>query len=200
MSVGAWCKVVCGSIVATPGRLPLRGLFLRRLSHRGRELLGAGLGATIPIATIEGAPADAEMAWPPVASGILMLPKEAQTATGMTHLTIYWEPQGHPPAAVMTPHFDFHFYDISPERRVAIDCANVNKPAALPAGFILPDEEMPGIGMLVGICVPEMGMHSLLQSAYNDTTLFDATMVVGYYGGSAIFSELMIGRAYLLKK
>lgn len=158
------------------------------------------LGATVPIASIEGAPADMEMAWPPVASGTLMLPEEAQKATGMTHLTMYWEAHGHPPGAFMTPHFDFHFYGITPEQRLAMDCSDVSKPSALPAGYVLPDEEIPGLGMLVGICVPEMGMHSLLQSAYSDTALFNATMVVGYYAGNAIFTEPMIGREYLLRK
>ncbi len=158
------------------------------------------LGATIPLSSIEAAPADAEMTWPPTASGQLMLPDAAQRATGMTHLTIFWEPHGHPPGAFLTPHFDFHFYGISPERRLAIDCTDVSKPTSLPAGYNLPDVELPNLGTLIGLCVPGMGMHSLLESAYSATTMFDATMVVGFYRGAVIFTEPMVARAYLLKK
>jgi hypothetical protein len=158
------------------------------------------LGATIPLSTIEGAPADAEMTWPPRAAGQLQLPEAAQRATGFTHLTVLWEPHGHPPGPFLTPHFDFHFYSIAPERRLEIDCSDVTKPAGLPEGYDLPDAVIPGIGTLVGICVPQMGMHSLLKSALSATTLFDATMVVGYYRGEVIFTEPMIAREHLLKK
>jgi hypothetical protein len=140
------------------------------------------------------------MTWPPRPSGQLQLPDAAQRATGLTHLTIYWEPHGHPPAPFLTPHFDFHFYRISPERRLEIDCGDVTKPASLPDGYDLPDEVVPGIGTLVGVCVPQMGMHALPKSALTATTLFDATMVVGYYRGDVVFTEPMIARDHLLRK
>ncbi len=158
------------------------------------------VGATVPIASIEGAPADAEMAWPPAPTGAFALPEAAQRATGLTHLTVFWEPHGHPPGAFLTPHFDFHFYGVAPERRLGIDCTDTGKPAALPAGYELRDEEIPGIGLLVGICVPQMGMHSVETTALDASSVFDATMVVGYYQGDAIFTEPMIARAYLLKR
>src|SRR5688500_17171077 len=71
------------------------------------------VGATIPLATIAQAPADVEMKWPPQANAVLQLPPEAAAATGLQLLTIFWEPHGHPPGPYLTPHFDFHFYNIS---------------------------------------------------------------------------------------
>jgi hypothetical protein len=158
------------------------------------------LGATIPMAAIENAPSDAPMVFPPVANGIVQLPEPARQATGLTHLTIYWEAHGHPPGTFMTPHFDFHFYGISPDQRLSIDCSNLAKPATLPAGYLLPDEQIPDGPLLVGICVPQMGMHALVEQQYKDTATFGATMVVGYYNGDVIFTEPMVARDLLLKR
>ena len=97
------------------------------------------VGATIPLATIEQAPADIEMKWPPQAHVVLQLPAEAASATGLQLLTIFWEPHGHPPGPYLTPHFDFHFYNVAKPVVDAIDCTDVRKPAALPAGYIMPD-------------------------------------------------------------
>ena len=167
--------------------------------------LGAGdkvvaYGATVPVASIQGAPADMEMVWPPVANGVARLPAEVTAATGVDHLTIYWEAHGHPPGPYLTPHFDFHFYGIAGAAREAIDCADPAKPSALPAGYSLPDIEIPGLGMLPGLCVPSMGMHALLASEMESTGLFSGTMVIGYYQASPVFFEPMIAREMLLKR
>lgn len=157
-------------------------------------------GATIPMATVEGVPAEMEMTWPPTMGGMVSLPEVVQQSTGMTHLTVFWEAHGHPPGPFLTPHFDFHFYGIPAVEREGIDCLDVTKPVALPAGYELPDEEVPGIGLLVGVCVPKMGMHSLLSSSLTATSLFDATMVVGWIKGEPIFVEPMISQAFLMRK
>ena len=166
------------------------------------------VGVSVPAAAIDSAPADGgPMAWPPVAAAILQLPESAQTQSGLTHFTMYWEAQGHPPAPYMVPHFDFHFYTIPAAARTAIDCANTTKPAALPAGYALPDEPLPpdmakaiGVPVLIGVCVPQMGMHSLLASELQSTTPFRGSMVVGYYATKPIFIEPMISRAMLQEK
>ena len=157
-------------------------------------------GATVGLATAEGAPHDMEMAWPPVASAIVRMPAELIAATGIDHLTVYWEPHGHPPGAYLTPHFDFHFYNLSIGAREAIDCADLTKPAAIPADYGLVDIEIPDLGMLVGLCVPEMGMHALLASELESDEIFDGTMVIGYYQGAPIFFEPMIARDLLVRR
>jgi hypothetical protein len=157
-------------------------------------------GATVPIMAAERAPHDMEMAWPPVANAIVRMPAEVTAATGVDHLTVYWEPHGHPPGAYLTPHFDFHFYNISSATRVAIDCADKTKPAVLPAAYGIVDIDVPELGTLVGLCVPEMGMHTLLASEMESDQIFGGTMVIGYYHGTPIFFEPMIARDMLMRR
>jgi hypothetical protein len=157
-------------------------------------------GATVPLAAIERAPHDMEMAWPPIASATVRMPAELTAATGVDHLTVYWEPHGHPPGAYLTPHFDFHFYSLSNGTREAIDCTDTAKPAVLPANYAMVDLEVPELGTLVGLCVPEMGMHSLPASELQSEEIFAGTMVIGYYHGAPIFFEPMISRDMLLRR
>jgi hypothetical protein len=157
-------------------------------------------GATIPVAVAENAPTDAPMVWPPVANAVVPLPEAVSSATGFKVMTVFWEPHGHPPGPYLVPHFDFHFYANSADEVNAIDCADSTKPAQLPAAFELPDVNIPGVGMLLGLCVPGMGMHSLLGSELHASTLFQRTMIVGFYHGRPIFVEPMITAGTLLEK
>ena len=147
------------------------------------------------------------MAWPPAAVASVRLPQAAVQATGYTHMTMYWEPTGHAPVTYMVPHFDFHFYSIEPDQRTAIDCSDESKPASLPDAYSMPDEVLPeevaamiGVSTLVGVCVPEMGMHALSTTGMQSETPFSSTMVIGYYQGQNIFVEPMITRAKLLER
>lgn len=157
-------------------------------------------GASVPLGAIENAPADREMAFPPAADAIVALPETVANATGFHSLTVFWEPHGHPPGPYLTPHFDFHFYHITPAELSAIDCADSTKPAQLAAGYELPDVTIEGLGNLVGLCVPQMGMHSLLASELTSEQPFAKTMVLGYYGGRPIFVEPMLTSATLLER
>lgn len=157
-------------------------------------------GITVPMAVITGAPEHMEMVMPPVANAILRMPAEVAAATGVDHFTFFWEAHGHPPGAYLTPHFDFHFYNISGAAREAIDCSNTAKPAALAADYALPDLEIPDLGTLVGMCVPAMGMHSAPASELEADVVFDGTMIVGYYETAPIFFEPMIAQHHLLRR
>jgi hypothetical protein len=53
---------------------------------------------------------------------------------------------------------------------------------------------------MIGLCVPGMGMHSLLASEFARKDAFEGSMVIGYYKGKAIFIEPMISKAMLMKK
>jgi hypothetical protein len=97
----------------------------------------------------------------------------------------------------MSPHFDFHFYTRSPAEIAAVDCSNREKPASLPSGYALPDIEIPGMGTLVGLCVPAMGMHAMPQADLDGTDPFRAAMLVGYYDRSVVALEPMVSRARL---
>jgi hypothetical protein len=165
------------------------------------------VGATVPLASIEGAPPDAPFTWPPTIGASIRLPEHAVEQKSLTHLTMYWEAMGHPPATFLVPHFDFHFYLISAEERLAIDCSTLSKPSEPPAGYSLPDEQLPpelveitGVETLVGVCVPEMGMHALRTVELETTEPFDGTMIVGYYEETPIFIEPMISQAFLMER
>ena len=156
-------------------------------------------GATVPMALAENASEEAEAVFPPLILASIPLPAEAVSATGFTHLSVSWESHGHPPALFLTPHFDFHFYTISPAAVQAIDCGDLTKPTQLPAGYTLPDITIPDMGTLVGLCVPMMGMHAMLESEVSQTETFGASMIVGYYQQKVIFLEPMIAKAKLLE-
>ncbi|MGD8320959.1 MAG: hypothetical protein PVJ02_10900 [Gemmatimonadota bacterium] len=157
------------------------------------------LDATVPMALVQAVPADAEMVWPPKELASVPLPAEAKKALGIDHLGINWEAHGHPPAHFMEPHFDFHFYNITQSQVGAIDCSDDAKPGVLPAGYALPDVDVPGLGTLVGLCVPLMGMHAMEESETRDPAPFQASLMLGYYAGKPIFFEPMVSRARLLQ-
>ena len=164
-------------------------------------------GALVPIASIDNVPAQPQMAWPPPVLARIGMPESVRTQSGFGDLTVYWEPMGHPPGPYLTPHFDFHFYTIPSAEREAIDCKDESKPTAIPANYALPDFDLPpdmakftGVPRLIGLCVPAMGMHSILDTELKGTEAFRSTMVVGYYKGKPIFIEPMVSRAMLMEK
>lgn len=158
-------------------------------------------GATVPVSFVENAPMDAEMVFPPPFVAIVALPPEIQAATGFNHLGVNWELYGHPPQTWITPHFDFHFYTVAPESVQAITCANPSRPAELPDEYVMPDLEIPEMGMtLIAACVPSMGMHSALASELDDPNVFESSMLVGYNEAELIFLEPMITKAKLMQE
>jgi hypothetical protein len=161
----------------------------------GNDLVAFGI--TVPMQVVDSAPADAPMVWPPVAAATIPLSATAKAA-GFDNVTIFWEAHGHPPAPYLVPHFDFHFNTVTPADLAAIDCADSTKPAQLPEAYELVDVEIPGLGTLIGLCVPMMGMHGLASAELQAGTPFAQTMIVGYYGGRPIFVEPMITRGALL--
>jgi len=162
----------------------------------------------VPMASIENAPStEGEMQWPPKPDATLEVPDAVKAGSGFTNFTMYWEAGGHPPAPFMQPHFDFHFYLVPNADRLAIDCVDSAKPAALPTGYELHDEPLPpdmakmlGVSTLVGICVPQMGMHALPADEVAGKTPFHGDMVIGYFKGKAVFIEPMITKAMLMEK
>lgn len=130
---------------------------------------------------------------------VLPFPKEAESA-GYTHVGIDWNPKGHvPPGIYDAPHFDFHFYLISPEQREKItakgdDIARARKapaPEMMPEGYILPE----------GTEVPRMGAHAVdPQSPEFNKQPFTKTFIYGFYDGAIAFLEPMVTKAFLETK
>jgi hypothetical protein len=201
------CKAKEAPVVETKGECAdvFQGQVCTWVRTRGTTVVEAG--ATVPVASIENAPKEQAMAWPPAPVATLRLPQSADPHTGLTELTMYWEATGHPPRPYLVPHFDFHFYTVAPEEQAAIDCTDATKPSVLPAGYAMPDLDLPppmakmtGTSTLVGLCVPHMGMHALSAAELQDTIPFRGTMIVGYYHGKPAFVEPMLTSALLMEK
>ncbi len=118
--------------------------------------------------------------------------------TPFDHLTLDWNPQGHPIVGVYTvPHFDAHFYMQSVTEQHAITLDNPkgdNFPALthLPTGYVTDENTQPFR------TIPMMGRHWLdSTSAELHGTPFTHTFIYGTYDGKVTFIEPMFTKAML---
>jgi hypothetical protein len=132
-------------------------------------------------------------------------------------LELNWNPKGHEPDGVYqdVPHFDFHFYTITPAERDAImpsDPAFKDKANRVPAPEYVPQYALalgPPGAKPADVAVPMMGVHWIdvrspeLQGMMGKPEAFKpftATFIVGSWDGRFHFWEPMITRAHLLEK
>lgn len=113
-----------------------------------------------------------------------------------THMLVDWNPHGHEPAHIYDkPHFDFHFYIIPNEARLAIGPNDLVQFANAPAPQYVPSNYMQIPGG-----VPQMGAHwaDLESPEFQPGGTFTRTFIWGSYDGAFIFWEPMITMEYLL--
>jgi Domain of unknown function (DUF5602) len=118
------------------------------------------------------------------------------SATPFMHVGLDWNPFGHEPEPIYgKPHFDFHFYMMSEEERMAIPPYNMdsakfkNAPAT---AYFPPTYINPGGG------VPQMGAHWIdFTSPELNGTPFTQTFIYGSYNGKVTFYEPMITEAFI---
>ncbi len=138
---------------------------------------------------------------PPMTSQEYILPLPAGTPTMVfNQVAVNWQPVGHPPMNIYTtPHFDVHFYLITPQQRDAItpaDPAFAAKTARQPA----PDE-LPAGYTLDPAAIPRMGVHAAATMGPEfHGAPFASTFIYGFYDGGMIFLEPMMTRAFLLSR
>nr|WP_243146611.1 DUF5602 domain-containing protein [Scytonema sp. UIC 10036] len=135
----------------------------------------------------------------------LRLPEEAST-TAFKHIVVNWNPSGHHPDELFgVPHFDFHFYNITPEERYQISAQN-------PTVFDVPDKaywasdyqpavappELAAVGV-TGSETDRMGLHwyDPTSSPYNGELPFTETFFYGSYDKKFTFWEPMVNKNYL---
>jgi len=112
-------------------------------------------------------------------------------STPFRQITFEWNPHGHePPGVYDVPHFDVHFYMISPEERASVtpgpDAVEVN-PNHIPADYINTVNAVPNMGVhWVDAFAPEMNGQP-----------FDQTFILGYYRGKMTFYEPMMTLDYV---
>ena len=127
----------------------------------------------------------------------LMLPQEA-SATPFTHVGLNWNPHGHAPGGILDlPHFDFHFYTISPEERYGITAVgdDLDRSYRMP-----PSGSIPSDYVLADMSAePRMGVHwvDLTAPEFNGE-IFTKGFVYGSYDGKVAFWEPMITRDFFL--
>ena len=164
----------------------------------GPDGLPAAVGVTLTEAALEGLPATATPGLIWTTEYILDLPDVA--GLPFNHIGVNWNPHGHMPSGVYNvPHFDFHFYSITPDVRRGITARGDDlergrrAPASglLPEGYVFaPDSEEPGMGGHWA----DPGAHEFHGHDFTSTFIF------GTYDGSVIFWEPMVTRAFLLTK
>ncbi|HEX2723107.1 MAG TPA: DUF5602 domain-containing protein [Gemmatimonadaceae bacterium] len=170
--------------------------------------VGGGTARTYVETTGQGEPveigvmlSESALSGLPAAGTVYLLPLPAGSVVApYKHVTLNWNPGGHPPPGVFTvPHFDVHFYTITEAERAAISPADpqfgaksaVNPPADLvPAGYV----RDPG-------AVPDMGTHWSDPSApeFNGQP-FTRTFIYGSWNGAFTFYEPMVTTAFLATK
>ncbi|MEO7652046.1 MAG: DUF5602 domain-containing protein [Bryobacteraceae bacterium] len=115
------------------------------------------------------------------------------------HAVMNWGPTGHPPAIFSVPHFDVHFYMITPAERNAIvpsdpefGTKTARTPAAafVPAGYVRDPN-----------AIPAMGVHwsDPTGPEYNGQE-FTKTFIYGSWDGTFTFAEPMLTKAFLESK
>ena len=127
---------------------------------------------------------------------LLPLHQKAKTLTPFDHLTMGFMAAGHPPPGIYSvPHFDFHFYKMSLEERMAIPSFQAS-PAGFnnnpPAGFLPPAYVKAPAGEA------QMGAHwiDVLSPEFNGQP-FTHTFVYGSYDGKVNFLEPMATLAFV---
>lgn len=125
---------------------------------------------------------------------LLRLPETAEHAP-FDHFALDWNPHGHFPEQFYgAPHFDFHFYLISPEMQRQItgtgaDEARILKPPAapyLPEGYV---PAAPGVAHM-GLHWVRPEFHEFHGQPFTESFLF------GSYNGRLAFLEPMITLAF----
>lgn len=140
------------------------------------------VGIALTPTALQGLPSSDAMWDLPLPSGVSVPPFD--------HVMLNWNAQGHPPEPYMVPHFDFHFYTITPSAQSAI--------VAGPDTMTVPSQYIPQDYASGIMAVPDMGVHWI------DTTAaelhghpFDKTFIYGFYHSNLVFVEPMVTLAYL---
>lgn len=116
--------------------------------------------------------------------------------TPFKHIGLDWNPAGHEPEDIYTvPHFDFHFYMMDENERLAIPPFEQNTAAFenFPAVEYFPANYVPTAGG-----VPQMGKHWVdVTSPELNGAPFTQTFIFGSYNGKVNFYEPMITKKFL---
>ena len=141
------------------------------------------LGIELSDAALQNLPAT-DASWDlPLPAGVSLAPFD--------HATLNWNAQGHPPPGIyMVPHFDFHFYMVTPAVQATVQGGPYT---ATLASTYVPQDYAPD-----PVAVPDMGVHwTDTQAPEFHGQPFERTFIYGSYNGALTFIEPMVTLAYL---
>lgn len=132
---------------------------------------------------------------------VLPLHYKAKEITPFEHIGLNFQPEGHGPV-FWSEHFDFHFYTITNEERLAIPPYDANDPSIVDAYNAFPDmTKMPMDYFkfpFSGGAYPQMGKHWVPQDWQTGYSPFTHVMILGSYNQKNNFIEPMITVDYLI--
>jgi hypothetical protein len=111
------------------------------------------------------------------------------------HIELGWNPHGHEPDHIYTlPHFDLHFYLVSPAEQASVPFLAPPAFDLAPAPQYLAPAYVQGPGL-----VPNMGAHwvDVLSAEFQPGSVFTRTFIYGSYHGHVTFLEPMFTLTYL---
>lgn len=150
------------------------------------------IGFELTPGALQGLPHDAHGEH--AASYLVRLHPRVAAAGVFDHLVANWNAHGHPPGPYLSAHFDFHFYLIALQERLAITANDPLSVAPLPGGY-LPADYIGPLGP-----EPQMGGHCVdVTSPELNGGPFTHTFIFGAYNSKVAFYEPMITHDYLLQ-
>jgi hypothetical protein len=127
---------------------------------------------------------------------LLAFPADVAAAP-FDHISLDWQPQGHEPDGVYTrPHFDVHFYMMTPAERDAITPTSptfATESAVAPSATVIPTGYVPTPDAFA-----RMGVHWVdLTSPEFTPAGFSRTFIYGFWNGKMNFVEPMLTREFI---
>lgn len=197
----AWACPFCGQVrnFTTGDLMDMGNGTVRTWVHLDKDKKPDAIGITFTATALEGLPTEKPDNGEDGYEFTLKLPKEASVLP-FDHIAVDWNPKGHIPDPIYTvPHFDFHFYMMSPAERMKITAKGddlkkcQNKPSSeyLPKNFMYaPESELAFMGShWVDVTTPELHGKPFTQ-----------TFIYGTYDSKVVFVEPMVSMAYLKSK
>ncbi len=132
---------------------------------------------------------------------VLPLPAQAST-TILNHVGFDWRSHGHAPEPIYgSPHFDVHFYTITPEERASITLVGSD----LEKAYATPDPDLIPTGYILApdSAEAQMGAHWIDPTGeefQGEPHGFEHTMIYGFYNGEMAFIEPMVSLDFLSSK
>jgi Domain of unknown function (DUF5602) len=177
--------------IITPGEeAPVGNGTVRSFVRTDKVGTPLAIGFWLTAKALEGLPDHDQAFVMPLPDGVEVPPYK--------HLTLNWNRHGHAPDGIYNvPHFDFHFFMITPEAADKITCADADAAVCMQKvdSAKIPASYAPGPDG-----VPKMGWHWVDTTSPEFTGQpFSATFIYGFYAGELTFIEPMVNLTTLTK-